>query len=142
MDKFNTIIIIDDNEIDTLITKLVIEDLKITSNIQSFSSAVRALEYLKLMQDNASYNNLHAPILILLDNNMPIMSGTEFLDEFNRLAIFKQKQIDILMLSADHPAPLQNAVNKKCSGFIEKPLTNQKLLIQLENIRMKSIKAI
>jgi CheY-like chemotaxis protein len=142
MDKFNTIIIIDDNEIDTLITKLVIEYLKITSNIQSFSSAVRALEYLKLMHENTSYDNLHAPILILLDNNMPIMSGTEFLDEFNRLAIFKQKQIDILMLSADHPASLQNAVNKKCSGFIEKPLTNQKLLIQLENIRMKSIKAI
>lgn len=142
MNKINTIILIDDNEIDTLITKAVIENLKIASNIRSFSSAIRALEYLKLIQEDASYYTLYAPILILLDNNMPFMSGAEFLDEFNRLAIFKQKQIDILMLSSDYPAPVEAAINKKCSGFIEKPLTNQKLLIQLENIRMKSIKTI
>lgn len=139
MDKINTIILIDDNEIDTLITKLVIEDLKIASNVQSFSNAVHALEYLKLIQEDAFYYNPHTSILILLDNNMPLMSGSEFLDEFKKLAIFNQEQIDILMLSSDYPA-LIAAISEKCSGYIEKPLTNQKLLTQLENIRMKRLK--
>jgi len=132
MYKFKTIIIIDDNEIDIIINKKVIEHLKITGNIQTFSNPIKVLEYLKFFQKNESYFNVIAPVLILLDNNMPIMSGFEFLDEFNRLTFFEQKKIDILMISSDFTPPIEKAINKKCSGYIEKPLTSAKLLALLE----------
>lgn len=133
MFKFKTIIIIDDNDIDALISKKVIEHLNIEGNIQTFPNAVQALEYLNYFQKNESYFNLITPLLILLDNDMPIMTGFEFLDEFNTLAFFEQKKIDILMLSADYPAQTEKAISKKCAGYIEKPLTSSKLLVQLEN---------
>lgn len=137
MFQFKTIIIIDDNEIDIIINKKVVEHLKITGNIQTFSNPIQVLEYLKFFQKNESYFNVIAPVLILLDNNMPIMTGFEFLDEFNRLTFFEQKKIDILMISSDYPAQTEKAINKKCSGYIEKPLTSMKLLAHLENCNGK-----
>lgn len=137
MYKYKTIIIIDDNEMDTIISQKVIEHLKIAGNIQTFPDAIQALEYFKLIQKNESYFNLIAPLLILLDNNMPIITGFEFLDEFNKLTFFEQKQIDILMISSDFPAQIKKAINKKCCGYIKKPLTSKKLLAQLENIKDK-----
>ena len=134
MYKYKTIIIIDDNEMDTIISQKVIEHLKIAGNIQTFPDAIQALEYFKLIQKNKSYFNLIAPLLILLDNNMPIMTGLEFLDEFNKLTFFEQKQIDILMISSDFPAQTKKAINKKCCGYIKKPLTSEKLLVQLEKM--------
>lgn len=133
MFKFKTIIIIDDNDIDALISKKVIEHLNIDGNIQTFPNAVQALEYLNFFQKNESYFNLISPLLILLDNDMPIMTGFEFLDEFNSLAFFEQKKIDILMISSDYPPQIEKAISKKCAGYIEKPLTSSKLLVQLEN---------
>jgi len=137
MYKFKTIIIIDDDEIDTIISKKVIEHLNIGGNIHSFPNAVLALEYLKQIRENEPYFSRISPLLILLDNSMPDMTGFEFLDEFNELAFFEQKHIDVLMLSADYPAQIEKAINKKCSGYIEKPLTSKKLLTQLENINDK-----
>jgi CheY-like chemotaxis protein len=137
MYKFKTIIIIDDNEIDIIINKKVIEHLNITGNIQTFSNPIQVLEYLKFFQRNESYFNVIAPVLILIDNKMPIMTGFEFLDEFNGLTFFEQKQIDILMVSSDYPTQIEKAINKKCCGYIEKPLTSMKLLNQLENINGK-----
>lgn len=137
MNKFKTIIIIDDNEIDRRISKKVIEQLKITANVQTFSNAIRALDYLKFIQKKESYFNLVAPLLILLDNNMPLMTGLKFLDEFNKLAVFVKEQIDILVISSDFPTHIERAINKKCVGYIEKPLTSNKLLMQLENINGK-----
>lgn len=133
MNKFKTILIIDDNEIDIMINKKAIDQLKIDVNVQTFQNAMLALEYLKLIQRDVSQFKQVSPLLILLDNNMPVMTGLEFLEEFNSLGIVEQ-QIDIVMISADYPSLIEKAIHQKCAAYIEKPLTSEKLRFQLENI--------
>lgn len=139
MKKFTSIFLIDDDQIVSFINRKVIESMKIAERIQTFDSGTHALDYLKLIQDEISYYQLFAPQVILLDINMPLMNGYQFLDEFNKLDIFKQKPIDIFMLSSStYSGDIERANNYKlCSGYIIKPLSEEKLLPLLNDIRQK-----
>ena len=61
---------------------------------------------------------------------MPMMDGFGFLNEFDKLKIFKQNPVDIFMVSSSlNPDEINNAsTNKNVSGFISKPLTADKLM--------------
>lgn len=134
--------IIGDNEIDIFINQKIIKKLNFIERIQTFSSAQDALNYLKLIEDINAYYRLLAPQVILLDINMPIMDGFAFLDEFNKFKIFKQKPIDIFMLSSSSNTDDINKANnnKNISGLILKPLTADKLITRLEKTTLIHIK--
>ena len=111
--------LIDSNEIDNFINQKILENSGAT-NVLIFNQAISALQYLQQTTD--------APQLILLDIRLPVVDGFEFLDRFSQLEIAKQS-IDIFILSAFiSPEDKQTAMQKTCAGFIEKPLTKEKLL--------------
>lgn len=138
MIKIKSIMLIDDNEIDLLINQKIIKYSNFTGRIQTFNSAVQALNYLKLIEDINAYHSLFSPQIILLDIHMPIMNGFEFLDEFDKLQIFKEKTVEIYMLSSSlNPDDIDKVNNNKnVSGLISKPLTADKL-IELFNTQTK-----
>ena len=134
-ENIKSIMLIDDEEVSVYINKKIIDASKIANHVQTFFSAIHALDYLKLIQDENTYYNLFAPQVILLDNNMPYMTGFEFLDEFRKLSFFHYKQIDIFMISSSESSTdIQNAMSKGCSGYIVKPLTTEKILTHMKNI--------
>ncbi|MCE9539112.1 MAG: response regulator [Bacteroidetes bacterium] len=122
--KLDSVLLIDDNEIDNFVNRKILENSGV-SDIHTFECPSKALQYLEQTTD--------IPQLILLDINFPIMNGFEFIDEFRKLEIAKH-QIDIFILSASaNPADIKKA-KQKCSGFIEKFLTKEKLAAQLNSL--------
>lgn len=137
MKKIKSIMLIDDCETYLFINQKVIESLNFVGSILPFSTAMDALNYLKLIQDMNAYHGVFAPEIILLDINMPIMDGFAFLDEFDKLKISKQNHVTIFMLStSSHPDDIIKANNNKnVSGLIVKPLTASELISQLNTKR-------
>jgi CheY-like chemotaxis protein len=121
--NYKTCLLIDDNYIDNFVTRKILENSNFAENIVVVRSATEALESLR--------KGTIKPDVIFLDIRMPIMSGFEFLDEFDKVEIDKQ-HIKVFMLSSSlDPIDFKkSSSNKYISQFILKPLT-QKILEDL-----------
>ncbi|KAA1243995.1 response regulator [Aquimarina sp. RZ0] len=84
-------LLIDDSPSTNFFNKVMIEKISVSEEIQNVENGAEALQVL----------NSYVPDLILLDINMPVMDGWEFLEEFQKSdARFKDVMI-ILMLGAE-----------------------------------------
>ncbi len=131
--SFQTVFLVDDNEVDLFVQKRFIEMKKFAGNIVTFSSPSRALE--ALTSDPA-----HIPGILFLDLNMPMLSGFEFLervresseDLFNRLRV-------VVLTSSNSQLDRERAFSfSNVIRFIPKPLTAQGLDELLNNFDGKN----
>ena len=124
--------LIDDDEIFTVLTKIQMEKKASFGAIDVFENGEDAIE--RIEHDLAN-NSL--PDFILLDLNMPIMDGWQFLDAFEKLNIEKKIVIYIATSSID-PSDLMQAENYPfLQGYISKPINSQKLeeiLVEVEQL--------
>jgi CheY-like chemotaxis protein len=121
--KLNCILLVDDNPADNFIHSRVIKNAEITENIAVVENGQQALDYL-LNSENIQ------PDLIFLDINMPIMDGWEFIDEYLKLGLSKEKQIIIAMLTTSfNPSDKERADKRpEILYFASKPLKTEILL--------------
>lgn len=131
--SFQTVFLVDDNEVDLFVQKRFIEMKKFAGNIVTFSSPSRALEAL-------TSNPAHIPGILFLDLNMPMLSGFEFLervresseDLFNRLRV-------VVLTSSNSQLDRERAFSfSNVIRFIPKPLTAQGLDELLNNFDGKN----
>lgn len=81
-----SIMLIDDDEVDRYLLKRVIKKLPMEAKVFESVNGRDALEFLSNYKENVvTFNDDFPPILILLDINMPIMDGFEFLEAFSQL---------------------------------------------------------
>lgn len=121
--RYSTVMLIDDNTIDTFIHRKLIESHRFAERIQSHLEAREALEFLK----NAPVNEW--PELILLDIMMPGMDGFEFLEAFSNLERGQKERIKVILLSTSESFKDLNRANKNnlVRKFLNKPLTPEML---------------
>ena len=109
------IFLIDDNNIDLLISHKLLLKYEPTLSIREFS---RAKEAVTVLQDSTEEN----PDLILLDLNMPGMNGWEFLEAIRTIEY--QPIVYILTSSLDERDKSMSAQYDIVRGYITKPLNN------------------
>lgn len=131
MNQISCTLLVDDDAINNFINQRLIEDLAVTKSLSLANNGLEALEYLK---QNCEQDHT-CPDLILLDINMPVMDGFEFLQEFSTLQLPNKEKIKVVMLttSTSHK-DAQRLKDFKIDGFINKPLTEEKILELVKNI--------
>ncbi len=123
MNLINMIFIVDDDPIHQQIAKIMIERQGISNNIRVFSDAQEVLDYFR---ENTNVADA-LPDLILLDLNMPVMDGWEFLDEYAGFQTSLPKEVKIFVLTSSIDEKDKERVRsyKFVSGYLTKPLSKE-----------------
>lgn len=124
MTKINLTCLIDDDEIHIFTTKRIINKMEFSKNIIEFNNGKEALDGLTEIINS----NQTLPELILLDLNMPIMDGWQFLDQFTNFKIEKSIKIYIVSSSIDEEDIERAKKYQSISNYIVKPISRQKLV--------------
>lgn len=119
------IAVIDDDDVFQLIIRKQIEMNNFEFEILTFSNGQEAINFLNYNRDK---RNL-LPDLIMLDVNMPIKDGWEFLEEYQLLNDDIKSSINLYMVAS---SVIQSDIDKahrdeNILAFISKPITNQQL---------------
>lgn len=123
MKKIDLLCIVDDDPISVFTTKHALSVGHFCDSIIVFKDGKEAFDKLRAIITAGET----LPEVILLDLNMPVWDGWQFLDEFTQVPIEKDLLIYIISSSND-PEDLRKAEQYKfVSKFIVKPVTVEKL---------------
>ncbi len=134
-DIFN-ICIVDDDEIYKFTVLKTLESLKLNKKVKVFSDGDEAFNFLLENLNNKKI----LPDVILLDINMPIMDGFQFMEEFIKIKPRVGKKITIYMVSSSvDPYDLNKAKSiSEISDYIIKPINADELRKILRNLKAKN----
>ena len=116
MEKLKRILLIDDDVNTNFYNRILFEQAKVSDDILEFQNAKEGLDYLK---------NENEVSLILLDINMPIMNGWQFLEAYDQLDEKQKEAIIVVMLTSSINIDDQEKASKYHSvkKFIRKPIS-------------------
>ncbi len=112
------VLIIDDDDIVRLVQGKLIQNCNVCKDPLKFKRASEALEYL----NSASVENDY---LLLLDINMPMMDGWEFLEAIEKMAVKDNIYVFMVTSSIDYNDKEKAKNYKRIINFIEKPITSK-----------------
>ena len=118
------IYIIDDDKANNFLTRIMLEDVGLT-NFRQFRLVDEAMDELKRISNEKLESEY--PILILLDLNMPIKTGWDFIEEFRNLPHDITTKAKIYLLSSsDYKGDHEKAkLYPEVIQFLDKPVTDE-----------------
>jgi len=121
MDLKSRVFIIDDDPIHQRIAQIMISKHNLFDEYFSYTEAQKALDFL---QENKKNEEI-LPDVILLDLNMPVIDGWDFLETFETLVNEFKKNIRVFIVSSsvDEKDVLRSKSYVAVNGFISKPLS-------------------
>jgi CheY-like chemotaxis protein len=135
--KLEKVICVDDDPIALLLSKLVLSKADFASKVVTAANGEIAIEYLEKPESIIDNQQSENPLLILLDLNMPVMDGWEFLEQFNASLYHNHYPTAKVILLSSSIDPNDIERSKEFSmvvDFLPKPLTREMLDIILEKI--------
>ncbi|MGL2966980.1 response regulator [Flavobacterium sp. XGLA_31] len=122
----NNIMLIDDDEIFTFIIKKIIDETKLSGQINIFNNGQAAIDFLKEAAEKTSL----LPEIIFLDLSMPVLDGWGFLDEYIHLKSKFAKKMTLYIISTSvSPMDFEKAKNySDVTDFIVKPMAKERFI--------------
>jgi CheY-like chemotaxis protein len=120
--KYN-ILVIDDDTIYQYTAKKTIEAIGLSANISFCSNGEEALDYIE--SSLKSFDLI--PDVILLDVNMPVMNGWDFLKAYNKIKNKINKKITIYVVSSsEDESDIENSRKFEIvEGYMVKPILKE-----------------
>ncbi len=135
MKKLKEVLLVDDSEGTNDLNTLLLTEMEVTEKISTALNGRLALDYLTTKNSEGNFPN---PSLILLDINMPVMDGYQFLDAYNELdEQMKADQIIVMLTTSINEIDIKKAKGYEyVKGYYFKPLDEDKMNHILEGIKI------
>ena len=126
MNNIQNLTIVDDDDVFVFLTKKAIEQTCLVEKIRIFGNGRDAIIYL---QENCGQPDL-LPEMILLDLNMPIMDGWQFLEKYLLLEPKIGKKIIIYIITSSiSPHDMERAKGiSAVTDYVIKPVSKEKFI--------------
>ena len=128
------ILCVDDDPITLMLCRKVVEKVDFAKEIIIAQNGQEAIQYFDaLSEDIKNDDSIVYPKLVLLDLNMPVMDGWEFLESFISKGyqdVFTSTRFIVLSSSID-PYDINKSKTYPVIGFLSKPVTKE----MLENLK-------
>lgn len=125
MRKIPTILLVDDDETTNFLHQRLLVRLDACEQVLVATNGALALEVLARAAGPFGATN---PVLVLLDLNMPVLDGFEFLAAFQALPPVQQQGVVVVVLTSSlSPQDLDRVNDLPVAGFLAKPLNQEKV---------------
>lgn len=114
------ILLVEDDQVDVMTVKRALKEVNITNPVVNPENGEEALKYLR---DPDSL----MPCIILLDLNMPIMNGIEFLQVVKNDILLKRIPVVVLTTSEEEPDKI-SSFDLGVAGYMVKPVDYRKFV--------------
>ena len=127
MTLYSKILLVDDDPINNLINKRLLEKVELADSIEEYLDGEAALKRIQHLPSKEVS-------LILLDINMPVTNGWEFLDIYTEVFSERNDIIIILSSTIDFSDRMKAKDYPIVSGFFEKPLSVDKIIQFIQSL--------
>lgn len=125
MPQLSSILLVDDDPTTNYLNTKLVQRAGVATHVLVAENGRQALA---LLHQTCQPHSPQCPDLILLDVNMPVMTGIEFLEAYKQLPALLQHAMVIVMLTTSLlPRDLERLRQLPIAGVLDKPLTTEKL---------------
>jgi CheY-like chemotaxis protein len=115
--ELKKVLLVDDDEGFNFLNRIVFTDNKVSCQVDEVTDGSAALDYLEKTNE--------CPDVILLDINMPVMDGFEFLEQFEKYNKCSSITKVFILTSSQREEDKEKSLgNKYVKGYFDKPLSS------------------
>jgi CheY-like chemotaxis protein len=120
------ILVVEDDDVDVMTIRRALKEIKVDNPLVRQENGELAIDYLR-------DRNNPAPCIILLDLNMPVMSGIEFLEIIKSDESLRRIPVVVLTTSKEQEDKV-NSFNFSVAGYMAKPVEYRRFVEVMRSI--------
>lgn len=135
MGKADTLLFVENNRISSYIDKEICKEVDLTQNTVVVEGGIKAIEFINNWRIKSKSQNADFPLVVFLEPQVPELNAPEILKFVQDEEWKNQKEVKIFVLASNLNQRVKSELKGfNVLGFIEKPLTVEKLKVALKKL--------